>query len=148
RFDGQVFFVFVFEQGRRFTWIEVHGFSLASRERVRGMRRRRTRFVLSFYLSLFPAESGHVVQWPSSNGPMGDCRMAINVTCGQSDDIIDKIILALRVYEADHPRAQIDLYRQNPVSVRLRIIDSDFGGQGKPQRSQQVWRYLGQLPEE
>ena len=59
-----------------------------------------------------------------------------------------KIIAALRAYEADHPRAQIDVYRQNAVSVRVRIIDPDFAGQGKPQRSQQAWRYLGGLPEE
>lgn len=74
--------------------------------------------------------------------------MAINILRGDSDTIIDTIIAALRVYEADHPRAQIDLYRQNPVSVRVRIIDPDFAGQAKPQRSQQAWRYLGDLPDE
>jgi hypothetical protein len=74
--------------------------------------------------------------------------MAINILRGKSDEILDKIIGALRVYESDHPQAQIDLYRQNSVSVRLRVIDPNFAGQGKPQRSQQVWRYLGTLPDE
>jgi hypothetical protein len=74
--------------------------------------------------------------------------MAINIPRGNSDEVIDKIIDALRGYEADHKRAQIDLYRQNSVSVRVRIIDPDFARLGKPQRSQQVWRYLEHLPEE
>ena len=74
--------------------------------------------------------------------------MAINIPRGNSDEVIDKMIAALRTYEADHPRAQIDLYRQNSVSVRVRIIDPDFAGQGKPQRSKQAWRYLGDLPDE
>ena len=74
--------------------------------------------------------------------------MAITIPRGTKDDVIDKIIEALNAFEADHPQAQIDLYRQNCVSVRVRIIDPDFAGQGKPQRSQRAWRYLGQLPEE
>jgi hypothetical protein len=74
--------------------------------------------------------------------------MPINIPRGKPDEVIDKIITVLRPYEADHPRAQIDLYRQNIVSVRLRIVDPDFAGQGKPQRSQQAWKYLEQLPED
>ena len=74
--------------------------------------------------------------------------MAINIPRGKSDETIEKIVEALRIYEGDHPGAQIDLYRQNVVSVRIRIVDPDFRGQGKPQRHQSVWKYLGQLPEE
>jgi hypothetical protein len=74
--------------------------------------------------------------------------MAINIPRGTSDEVIDKIIVALRDYEADHSQAQIDLYRQNSVSVRVRIVDPDFAGQGKPQRSQQAWRYLGKLSDD
>jgi len=79
---------------------------------------------------------------------MGGFKVAINIPRGKSDEVIEKIIGVLRGYEADHQGAQIDLYRQNPVSVRIRIIDPAFRGQGKPQRSQQAWRYLVQLPEE
>ncbi|HEX3998407.1 MAG TPA: hypothetical protein VHX65_07655 [Pirellulales bacterium] len=43
---------------------------------------------------------------------------------------------------------RIDLYRQDSVSVRLRIIDPDFAGQSKPQRSQCIWNYLGHLPDD
>lgn len=74
--------------------------------------------------------------------------MAINIRRGESDEAINVIAEALREYQADHPLAQIDLYRQNPVSVRVRIIDPDFAGQGKPQRSQNAWRYLAKLSEE
>ena len=79
---------------------------------------------------------------------MGGSEMAINIPRGKSDAVIDKIIAALCPYEVDHPQAQIDLYRQNSVSVRVRIVDPDLAGQGKPQRSQQAWKYLGQLPED
>lgn len=74
--------------------------------------------------------------------------MAISIPRGHSDDSIDKIIEALRAYEQDHPQAQIEVYRQNSVSVRIRIVDPDFTGHGKSQRSQDTWRYLSQLPEE
>ncbi len=74
--------------------------------------------------------------------------MAINIPRGHSDAILDQIKTALLGFEADHPRAQIDLYRQNSVSVRVRVIDPDFSGQGKPQRSHEIWRYLDRLPEE
>jgi hypothetical protein len=79
---------------------------------------------------------------------MGDFEMAIRIPRGQPDEVIDKIVEALRAYEADHLRSEIDLYRQNSVSVRIRIIDPDFSGQNKPQRSQQAWRYLGRLSDD
>jgi hypothetical protein len=74
--------------------------------------------------------------------------MAIRIPRGTSDEIIEKIKLALAPYERDHPRAEIDLYRQNTVSVRIRITDPEFAGLGKPQRSQLAWKYLGALSEE
>ena len=74
--------------------------------------------------------------------------MAITIPRGQSDQVIEQIVDVLRAYETDHPRAQIHLYRQNAVSVRVRIVDPDYVGLGKPHRSEQAWRYLGKLPEE
>ena len=74
--------------------------------------------------------------------------MAIQIPRGTSDEVIDQIIDVLRRYEADHPQAQVDLYRQNLVSVRLRIIDPDFAGELKSQRHRLVWQYLESLPEE
>jgi len=74
--------------------------------------------------------------------------MPINIPRGKSDKVIERIIASLRDYEADHPRAQIDLYRKNVVSVRIRIIDADFACLDRAQRSDQVWKYLDQLPDE
>jgi hypothetical protein len=74
--------------------------------------------------------------------------MAIRVLRGKSDELIDCMIEALRAYETDHPNAQIDLYRQNSVSVRVRIIDPDLAGRSKIDRSKEVWKYLNALPDE
>ena len=74
--------------------------------------------------------------------------MPIGIPRGQADPIIERMIDALRGYEADHPRSQIDIYRQNCVSVRVRIIDPDFAGLGKPGRHDNVWHYLDTLPDD
>jgi len=42
----------------------------------------------------------------------------------------------------DHSEARISLYRQNSVSVRVRIIDPSFEGKGKPERNDLVWHYF------
>ncbi len=74
--------------------------------------------------------------------------MAIRIPRGKSDEVIDRIVEALRAYEADHPDAQIDLYRQNAVSVRVRIVDPGFAGRSKVERSKEVWKYLNALSDE
>ena len=74
--------------------------------------------------------------------------MSIGVPRGKSDPVIDRITEALRAYEADHPNARIDLYRQNSVSVRVRIIDPDLAGQSKIERSNEAWKYLNSLTDE
>jgi stress-induced morphogen len=71
--------------------------------------------------------------------------MAINIPRGTTDKTLEEIVGVLRNYEADHPEAKIDLYRQNPVSVRVRIIAPDFVGQNKVERNELVWRYLDKL---
>jgi len=74
--------------------------------------------------------------------------MSINIPRGESDEVIDRIVEALRAYEADHPNARIDLYRQNSVSVRVRIIDPAFAGRNKIERSTEAWKYLNSLPDD
>ena len=74
--------------------------------------------------------------------------MAIGIPRNTSDTIIEQFTQALRAYEADHPDARIDLYRQNPVSVRVRIVDPDFAGRSKIDRSKEVWKYLNSLSDE
>src|SRR5687768_728038 len=79
---------------------------------------------------------------------MGGFRMAISIPRGGSDPVIDKFVEALREFQADYPDAQIDLYRQNPVSVRLRIIDRSFKGLSEDERQKRMWRYLDRVDEE
>jgi len=74
--------------------------------------------------------------------------MKIGILRGTSDAVIDSIITVLENYQTNYPQAQIDLYRQNSVSVRVRIIDPEFAGLSKLERSQRVWQYLNQLDEE
>jgi hypothetical protein len=71
--------------------------------------------------------------------------MSIAITRGKTDKVIKGIVVALRRYEADHPKAQIDLYRQNPCSVRVRIVDPDFAGKNEVARSKSVWKYFAAL---
>ncbi len=74
--------------------------------------------------------------------------MPITIPHGTSDDVIDRIIEALKAYEADHGNSQIDIYRQNSVSVRVRIIDPDFTGKNKVERSKEAWKYLDVLSDD
>ena len=73
--------------------------------------------------------------------------MAKAKTRPKSDEVLDVISGALAIYQADHPRADVKLYRQNSMSVRLRIIDPDFRGTNRAERSQAVWKYLDVLPD-
>ena len=54
--------------------------------------------------------------------------MAIHIPRGESDPVLERIIETLHAYDTDHPDSRIDLYRQNPASVRVRIIDPSFTG--------------------
>ena len=74
--------------------------------------------------------------------------MPIDIPRGQSDEVIDRMIEALRTYEVDHSGSDIDIYRQNSVSVRIRIIDPDFAGLSKVERSKRVWKYLDSLSDD
>jgi stress-induced morphogen len=72
----------------------------------------------------------------------------VKILRGVSDEILEQVIAVLRKYESDHPNAVIDLYRQNSVSIRVRIMDPAFRGMSKRQRNDLVWNYLDALPEE
>lgn len=74
--------------------------------------------------------------------------MAIHIPRGKSDPVLERIMEPLRAYESDHPDAQIDLYRQNAVSIRVRVIDPGFAGKTKVERSHHVWNYLNSLPDD
>ena len=74
--------------------------------------------------------------------------MKINISRGKTDGVIEAIKAALQSYQDDHPNAQIDLYRQNPACVRVRIIDPDFAGIRIVERHHRVWKYFDPLSED
>jgi hypothetical protein len=51
-------------------------------------------------------------------------------------------------YKPAHRKAKIDVYRYNPASVRVRVIDPDFAGKDIPEREKEVWDILDTLPAE
>ena len=56
--------------------------------------------------------------------------------------------MALQAYQYDHPSAEIELYRQNPASVRIRIIDPDFAGINRVERNDRVWKYFDAISDD
>jgi stress-induced morphogen len=74
--------------------------------------------------------------------------MAIRIPRGSSDAIIESIERALQSYQQDHPSSEIDIYRQNSVSVRIRIIDPDFAGMSRVARNDLIWKYFDQISDD
>ena len=74
--------------------------------------------------------------------------MPVHVTRGKSDTAIKQIVRQLEKYEAEHPKAEIDVYRKNKVSIRVRVTDPAFQKLSRSERSRMVWPLLRELPEE
>ncbi len=74
--------------------------------------------------------------------------MAIKLRTKRPDGVLKQIVEALKQYDAAHPQAQIELYRQNSVSVRIRVINQEFKGQSRAEREDELWQLFEQLPEE
>lgn len=55
---------------------------------------------------------------------------------------------ALANYEAQHPNAKVEVYRQNSASVRVRVVDPEFAGVSKSDRHETVWSFVKNLTEE
>ena len=64
------------------------------------------------------------------------------------DPELQEVLDSLAEYQDSHPNAQIDVRRQNSVSVRVRIIDEDFEGMDRVDREPTVWKLLKTLPED
>ena len=61
---------------------------------------------------------------------------------GNADAEVRALKDALDVYEAEHPGADAALYRHNPASIRLRVIDPRFEGMTRSRRHADVWNFL------
>jgi hypothetical protein len=77
---------------------------------------------------------------------MGGCKMASKTRDKNPDDSVRHILHVLGEYEAIHPMAEIEVYRQNSASIRIRIIDPDFQRFDRVDRDAQVWGILTKLP--
>jgi hypothetical protein len=54
---------------------------------------------------------------------------------------------ALAAYAKRHNGAQFKVKRQNPVAVRIRVVDPAFGGLDWLKREERVWEDLDKLPD-
>lgn len=63
-----------------------------------------------------------------------------------SDADIRRLLEVLEAYKKAHHRADIQVHRQNSVSLRIRIIDPDFKGMDRVDRDDAVWKFLEQAP--
>jgi stress-induced morphogen len=64
------------------------------------------------------------------------------------DKYVKEIRDGLKEYEAAHSKAEIEVYRYNSASVRIRIIDPDFQGYNRIAREQLVWPMLSKLSDD
>jgi hypothetical protein len=74
--------------------------------------------------------------------------MTIKLRVKRPDPIVRQIVGALKQYDQAHPHAEIEAYRHNSVSVRVRILNPDFAEMSRAQREEEVWAVLDSLPAE
>ncbi len=74
--------------------------------------------------------------------------MAIKIRDKRPDPILRKIVAVLEEYEKSHAQAEIEAYRQNSVSVRIRIVNPAFAGKSRTEREEEVWAILNRLPDD
>ena len=64
------------------------------------------------------------------------------ITCGTGDKLVEKVKHILDRYEQEHPGARATVYRQNSVSIRIRIVDEAFSNMSKGARHDLVWNFI------
>lgn len=67
---------------------------------------------------------------------------------GTPDPSTERIRDAVRKYTDAHPSAEALVYRYSPVSVRVRVVDTDFQGKSRSERHREVWPLLRTLDED
>ena len=66
----------------------------------------------------------------------------------QTDDAVDQVAAVLSEFGKSHEDAECTVYRYNPASIRVRIVDSVFHGHSKGERHDYAMRFLRALPED
>lgn len=74
--------------------------------------------------------------------------MSIAYRTRRPDSLMRRIGEALKPYGDAHPEADIELYRQTNVSVRIRVLDRDFRGKSLAERETEVWPLFDCLSED
>ncbi|MBI3822163.1 MAG: hypothetical protein HY289_05725 [Planctomycetes bacterium] len=74
--------------------------------------------------------------------------MPVKVRNKKLDAVLKQIVKTLERYAAGHPNAEVEAYRHDNVSVRIRVIDPDFKGMSRGEREVDLWAMLHELPEE
>ncbi len=73
----------------------------------------------------------------------------MNVTIrGESDEVIDRMTYAFTKYTHQHPEAQIEIRRQNSVTIYIRVIDPDFTAINRGERHEILWQFLEPLSDD
>lgn len=66
---------------------------------------------------------------------------------GANDPIMQQLLDSLVDFERKHPDSQVDAYRYNSVSVRMRKISQAFDGMDEVDRFNYVWQIIqGKVP--
>src|SRR4051794_20501301 len=63
-----------------------------------------------------------------------------------ADADVQDVIHRIQPYQKVHRRAKVSVYRQNPASIRIRIIDPDFKGLDRVQRDDILWKVVEEMP--
>ena len=66
----------------------------------------------------------------------------------QTDEAVEQVAAALEAYEQANAGSECFVYRYNPASIRIKIVDSTFHGQSKGKRHDYALRFLSRLPED
>ncbi|HXE56170.1 MAG TPA: hypothetical protein VN541_24300 [Tepidisphaeraceae bacterium] len=64
------------------------------------------------------------------------------ITRGSHDPIVDKVKTVLEEYEHAHPGSEASLYRQDPLSIRIRIVSDQFTGWSRGKRHDYAWDFI------
>lgn len=92
----------------------------------------------------FLTAADSILRW--ANGRMWTMATIVR---NDVDESVQALKDALDAYEIAHPGAEAALYRHNPGSVRVRVIDRRFEGMTKTRRHADVWEFLAaHVPED
>lgn len=74
--------------------------------------------------------------------------MTFRLRNSRPDKPLRQIAKVLEKYAAEHPHADVEAFRHNEVSVKIRVIDPGFEGMSPAEREEDLWKGLKKLPEE